>query len=102
MIEKEFMEKLILYLFKSKAFNEESAIVINKEFITKTSNNRLYLTLKGKFAAHGILAHGKLLNYNICKECEKIILDTKLIKVKGKFYHVKCWEKKTEEYYEGY
>ena len=66
------LEQLLLYLFKSKAFNEESAINKNKivfndrselnpneefkEFIKKTSNNALYLTLKGKFRAQGILA----------------------------------------------
>ncbi len=63
------LEQLILYLFISKAFNEESAIKKNKiifsdgsklnpseEFITETSNRTFYLTLKGKFKAQGILA----------------------------------------------
>ncbi|KKN67837.1 hypothetical protein LCGC14_0457170 [marine sediment metagenome] len=65
-------EQFLLYLFKSKAFNEESAINKNKivlsdrselnpneefkAFIKYTSNNGLYLTLKGKFRAQGILA----------------------------------------------
>ena len=66
------LEQLILYLFICKAFNEESAInkhkillsdksTLNindefKEFIKDTSNGALYLSLKGKFKAQGILA----------------------------------------------
>jgi len=66
------LEQLILYLFICKAFNKEYAIKKNKillndqstlnindgfkEFIKNTSNGALYLTLKGKFKAQGILA----------------------------------------------
>lgn len=69
------MEQLIVYLFNSKAFDEQSAIEKEKlmftnrsnpsnlriphpfnEFIRCTHEKRCHLTLKGKFRAQGILA----------------------------------------------
>lgn len=68
----EKQEQLILHLFLSKAFNEESALkkekihlkngsklnkdALSREFIEFTPNYALYLTRKGKFKAHGILS----------------------------------------------
>jgi hypothetical protein len=68
----EKQEQLILHLFLSKAFNKESALkkekihlkngsklnkeTLSREFIQFTSNGDLYLTLKGKFKAHGVLS----------------------------------------------
>ncbi|MBD3213337.1 MAG: hypothetical protein GF311_12075 [Candidatus Lokiarchaeota archaeon] len=66
------LEQLILYLFISKAFNEESSINKNeiklnydsnldlneeaKEFIKQSNEGEIYLTLKGKFKAQGIFS----------------------------------------------
>ena len=62
-------EQLVLYLFISNAFDDQSAIdkkrivfrngfnmQYSQEFISQTAENGLYLTLKGKFLAQGILA----------------------------------------------
>lgn len=68
----EKQEQLILHLFLSKAFNKKSALkkekihlknssklnkdVLSRKFIEFTSDGALYLTLNGKFKAHGVLS----------------------------------------------
>ncbi|MFO8018229.1 MAG: hypothetical protein R6U96_06305 [Promethearchaeia archaeon] len=75
------LEQLIVFLFISKAFNETSAIPRKeitflddshptvdeqyKKFINTNSDNALYLTLKGKYKAQGILAsiYGEMIDF---------------------------------------
>jgi len=75
------LEQLIIFLFISKAFNETSAIQSQeiafiddshptidekyKKYFNDSSGEALYLTLKGKYRAQGILAsiYGKMIDF---------------------------------------
>ena len=86
------LEQLIVFLFISKSFSETSAIPSKeikfiddshpnvdekyKKFINTNSANALYLTLKGKYKAQGILAsvYGEMIDFiegksSLKKEC---------------------------------